>query len=225
MPVTTGGGRAASRTDLYTAIHKSLRQAVFDLTFAAGKMDIADADETHAFAEALARVVGRLRTHSEHEDRFLHPILRRHAPDVERRLALEHADHEHDLEALFVLWDECHAEATAAAALNFYRELSRFAARLLRHLDEEEQAMEVLWDRASEQELARVMADFRKSRTPDEILADLELTLPALSHGERVATLRSLAANAPEQFTRVRELVERVLDPVARRKLFAALDS
>ena len=225
MSVSTGGGRAASRTDLYTAIHKSLRQAVFELAFAAGKMDIADTSETRAFAEALARVVGRLRAHSEHEDRFLHPVLRRHAPDVERRLALDHAAHEQDLAALFVLWDECRAEATATAALNFYRELSRFAMRLLRHLDEEERALEVLWDRASEQELARVMAEFRKSRTPDEVLADLELTLPALSHGEQVATLRSLAASAPEQFTRVRELVERVLDPAARRKLFAALDS
>jgi hypothetical protein len=71
-----------NRLDVYTAVHKMQRARLFDLTVAAGKADGDDTVTTARLARAVGALAGELTSHAEHEDRFIHPLLRATAPTL-----------------------------------------------------------------------------------------------------------------------------------------------
>ncbi len=183
-----------NRIDFYTKVHKGLRAGLFALSQRAASADYTDAEALGALATELRTLLARLTGHAHHEERFVHPLL-------ETKLGSKPFDEEHQaldreqgaLAGLIAETMAAPVEERAARGLAFYRALNVFICRYLEHLDREEAAMPLLWQRCTHEELAQVMARFGASRTLEEMLADLRWMLPALSPAEQRELLAGVA--------------------------------
>jgi iron-sulfur cluster repair protein YtfE (RIC family) len=198
-----------NRLDVYTAVHKMQRARLFELTVEAGKTDPADPVAAARLAAAVDALADELVAHGEHEERFIHPVLRVRAPGLADALEVAHVDLDARLDELR------HASATQAAAGDdpnlLYRVLAGFTAAYLEHLAVEEgQALPALWQGCGDDELMGILVSFKGSRSDTENLTSLLAQLPTLNPPEitRMAAV-GLAGSAPE----VAELLATVLDP------------
>lgn len=182
------------RIDFYTKVHKGLRARLFQFSERTATADFDQPEALQALSRALGSLVNQLKAHAGHEERFIHPLMARKMESVPFD-----ADHE-VLEAkqreLARLMDEV---ATAPEAqrrergLVFYRALNVFIACYLEHLDAEECAMRVLWERCSDKELGQVLAGFGGSRPIGQALADMAWMLPALSAAEQAELIGGMS--------------------------------
>jgi len=125
-----------NRLDVYTAVHKMQRARLFNLTVEAGKTDPDDTLATARLAAAVDALAAELVAHGEHEDRFIHPLLRQQAPALAETLDAAHVELDARLERLRQLSS---ASATSPGDPNvLYRALAAFTATYLDHLALEE---------------------------------------------------------------------------------------
>jgi hypothetical protein len=172
------------RVDLYGSVHKAQRARLFALVVEAGRTDPEDEPAAAAVAAMAAAVAGELHEHGEHEDQFIHPLLERYAPQLAAGLAAEHRELDGALAAL----TDAAALREPAGAASLYRVASRFTATYLAHLEREEgEAMPVLWDNATQEELAAVLTAFRGSRSQLQNTVSLLGQLPTLTPREAAA--------------------------------------
>lgn len=203
-----------NRLDVYTAVHKMQRARLFELTVEAGKSDPADPLATGRMASAVNSLAAELVAHGEHEERFIHPLLRAHSPRLADMLDAAHAELDTRLDHLRGL-AAAHAAAADAAAPDdpnvLYRALAAFTAAYLEHLAVEEgEALPALWDGCSDEELAGILASFKGSRSDVENLTSLLAQLPTLNPVEMNRMVAAgLAVPAPE----IAELLASLLGP------------
>jgi hypothetical protein len=117
--------------DLYSNVHKGIRNALFTACAALGR---ASGDRTRE-AEAKTALAGALRFvahHGENEDVLLLPLLRERAPTVFAAMTKDHADLDTERERLGAI-ESIDALYLAACA---------FTARYLAHLDAEERELD-----------------------------------------------------------------------------------
>lgn len=126
------------RLDVYTAVHKMQRARLFALTVDAGKADPADTVATARLAAAIDALTEELVAHGEHEERFIHPLLRREAPVLVETLEAAHVVLDARLQQLRQVAATCASASEGPNAL--YRALSSFTATYLDHLAIEEAA-------------------------------------------------------------------------------------
>jgi len=175
----------------------------------------------------LAEVSGLIafcRAHVEHEDRFVHPLLESRRPGASARTALEHRQHEQDLDAIAAL-------AMSVASLPalrrddsvraLYRALARFVAENFEHMAmEEAENNRVLWETHTDAEIAAMEAALVASIPPEAMQYTLRWMLPALDPAERAAFLGEMRANAPaEVFDGVLALLRPLLSAGHNRRL------
>jgi iron-sulfur cluster repair protein YtfE (RIC family) len=184
-----------SRIDFYTKVHKALRASLFDLSRRAAATDYGDSLAVQGLASALDGLLARLSSHARHEASFIHPLLA-------EKIGANPFDSDHEaleedqarlarrLQAAL----EAPADERNTAGLMFYRALNAFIARYLEHLEREEAAMPVLWERCSDDELRAAMARFAASRPLDEALADIGWMLPALNRSEQAELVGGMTA-------------------------------
>lgn len=200
-----------NRLDVYTAVHKMQRARLFRLTLQAGTADFADATVRQALASAVDAVIKELHAHADHEDRFIHPLLRERVPAVATLLDDEH-------EALDAVMEGLHDDALdyasgAAEPNRLYRSLASFTATYLSHLTlEETEALPALWDRCTDEELFGILMSFKGSRSEAENLTSLLAQLGTLNPAERSHMLAVGLSGATR--IEVRELLATLLDPI-----------
>jgi iron-sulfur cluster repair protein YtfE (RIC family) len=185
----------SARIDFYTKVHKALRASLFELSRHAAVTDYSDPHALQGLSQALDGILGRLASHARHEARFIHPLLAEKTgtcPFDTEHDALE--EEQARLARLLARAGEAPAGERNARGLLFYRALNAFIARYLAHLDQEEAAMPVLWERCSDDELHAVMARFGQSRPLGEALADIGWMLPALSAPEQAELVDGMTA-------------------------------
>jgi Hemerythrin HHE cation binding domain len=197
-----------NRLDVYTAVHKMHRARLFNLTVEAGQADPADTVTMTRLAAAVDALAAELVAHAEHEDRFIHPLLRQVAPALTARLDAAHVTLDARLDRLRQV-----ASAAPAADPNaLYRALAAFTAAYLEHLAiEEGEALPALWDGCTDEELLGILASFRGSRSDAENLASLLAQLATLNPPE-IERMVS-AGLGPVPASDVSELLATVLDP------------
>jgi hypothetical protein len=184
-----------SRIDFYTKIHKALRASLFDLSRRAAATNYGDSLAVQGLASALDGLLARLSSHARHEASFIHPLFAEKtgaSPFDADHEALE--EDQGRLARLLQAAFEVPAAERNIEGLAFYRALNAFVARYLEHLDREEAAMPMLWERCSDNELRAVMARFAASRPLDEALADIGWMLPALSAPEQAELVSGMTA-------------------------------
>ena len=187
-----------TRVDLYTSIHKAIRQILFDLSSMEGRTDYGDRASSAGLADRAIRALQLVTEHAEHEDREVLPELRRHAPAVEERLSAQHVD----LEALAQEALACAARLSttddaerrsAGAALHIL--VNRLVAGHLDHMAlEERDANGVLWTALSDPELVAIQGRILSAIAPPRMAEWMQWMLPALNAAER-----SRYASAPSR--------------------------
>ncbi|WP_432590301.1 hemerythrin domain-containing protein [Streptomyces sp. HD1123-B1] len=185
-----------SKIDLYRHVHMGQRARLFTLAIELGAADVSRGDAAADHAERCLALTQELREHADHEDTFIHRLLRERAPEAADALEAEHVR----LDAVFVALDErvralpTHPGAALAEAQHaLYLALNEVISAYLAHLHVEETvAMPALWESASDEELEAVYAAFRASRTPEEALTDLRRMLPAVTPATRATIVRDV---------------------------------
>jgi iron-sulfur cluster repair protein YtfE (RIC family) len=191
------------RLDVYTAVHKMQRRRLFELTVEAGTLDPDDAPAATRLAGAVTALCAELSAHAEHEDRFIHPLLRTHAPALAAALEVEHVELDARLEQL--------REAARRDPDGLHRALSRFTATYLAHLArEEDEALPALWGSCSDEELRGILTSFRASRSDVAHLTGVLAQLPTLNQRE---ILRMAATLGPDVTTELADVLATVLRP------------
>ena len=166
---------------------------------------------TARLAGAVDALVDELNSHAQHEDRFIHPLLRTKVPALAASLDAAHIELEDRLEHLRKTARNQGMGSGDPDAL--YRTLASFTASYLEHLAvEEDRALPSLWEHCSDQELFAIMTSFKASRSPSENLTSLIAQLPTLSPSE-IAHLVSVGVE-PTDLSVLAELLATTLDPV-----------
>jgi hypothetical protein len=185
--------------DLYTLVHKPLRQAVSDTAVLLGATE---PDSLTAVVEPVSTVIAELLGHASHEDHFIEPVLDRVLPDIALEIAAQHAHLGRAIDAVHRQLDGLTKEPAVppGGPLALYRAFQRMAATNLVHLDYEETVvMPALWSAAPPEALTDVMAAFNAAhpeavelfhRWPDA-LTPTERGAFGITNGAEPAALRS----------------------------------
>ena len=199
-----------NRLDVYTAVHKMQRARLFDLTVTAGRTDPADTRSITSLSGAVGALIGELTSHAEHEDRFIHPLLRAKAPTLAASLDAAHVELDGRLDHLRGV---ASAQQTSESDPNaLYRALASFTALYLEHLAVEEgEALPMLWEHCSDQELLGILTSFKGSRSPLENLTSLLAQLPMLNPPEFIQMAK--VGVDPTELAALGELLATILEP------------
>ncbi|MET8053092.1 hemerythrin domain-containing protein [Streptosporangium sp. NPDC005286] len=201
------------RDDLFTHIHKALRRGLFEVTMLAGATDWADDDDIEQLAARWQPLLALLRSHTEHEDRHILRVLDPYEHQTTDAIAEQHTDLEELEQHLAESFDALVVKPDPVAGLAFYRDLARFTAAYLPHLQEEETVvMPRIWARCTDEEIAAARAAFMAETTPEIQTISLELMLPSLDRPTRTGLVRRMAATAPPEVVKgVLAIGDRVL--------------
>lgn len=209
--------------DLYRNVHLGQRQRLFTLAIDLGS---ADAAELPALVGRCLDMTGELREHAEHEDSFIHPLLRERAPAAAKALDDEHEDLDtalDDVDAQARRLTDVPPEERDQAQHRAYLALNGLISAYLAHLDAEETvAMPALHEHCSDEELQGVFQAFQASRTPEQRMTDLQRMFPALPPASRASIARHiLDTDSAAQADRTLQQLADPLSPSARSRLYA----
>ena len=195
------GTATKPRFDIYASIHKGVRLMLTDLIVSAGRVDPGDAASVRQLVDQVEAAADFCLSHLEHENTFLHPALERAQPGTSQRIAIEHVEHERDIQTL-----RLHARALPglapedrpAACHALYHAVCLFAAHNLAHMHlEETEHNAVLWDHLDDAGILALHGQLLASLTPAEMTMSLRWMLPALAPAERLGMLSGMKAKAP----------------------------
>jgi len=199
-----------NRLDVYSAVHKMQRARLFKLTVEVGKADPVDTTAAIQLAAAVDALAGELVAHGEHEDRFIHPLLRKQAPALADALEAAHVTLDARLGHLREVASGFASGYGDPAVL--YRALASFTATYLEHLAvEESQALPALWDGCTDEELLSILVSFRGSRSDTENVTSLIAQLATLNPPEIVRMVT--AGLGPIPLSDLAEILATLLEP------------
>jgi len=209
------------RFDLYAPIHKALRLFMTDTLRRLGRLDLDDARDLAAGLDQLDALLGAARSHLQHENDFIHPVLEAHRAGASERIAAEHREHLDTLATLQAQADALRAAPGAAAAHRLYRQLAAFAAENFEHMDvEETRHNQALWAACGDAELQAIEGRILASIGPQEMDLWLRWLIPALNPTERAQLLGGMP---PEAQAPVLASARTLLDDTDWAKLCRAL--
>jgi hemerythrin-like domain-containing protein len=174
--------------DLFTLPHKTLRTYLGQTATDLGALDIGDVGGLERMQRDLHDLIDELESHGAHEDAVILPLLERRLPDMDNRMRAEHVEVGSALVDLRLGISGLIGEPRAGDPLALYRQLRRFEALNLRHLDFEETiVMPALWRATPASDLVDLMDAFRSAH-PEA--GDLYRRAPrALTAGERLLVM------------------------------------
>lgn len=205
------------RPSLYRDIHKAIRLMLGALVERAGTTDFSDVAAVATLRTATIDAFAALESHGAHEDHWIGPELRRHAPDLERELAEAHVEQHEQIRKLIALLVEEERSGVVGWTRGqaFAVALSRFVGEFYAHMaDEEEKAMTALWAAMTDEEIQALSAALRADVSPSEMAKWMRWMIPAMRHRDRVEMARGAkAAMPPEAFAGLVALARTVLEP------------
>ena len=176
-----------TQPDLFTNVHKGIRQALFAATSALGRAGDDDARLTRARA-LLRQALRFVAHHGDNEDALLLPLLARAAPDVHARMTAAHATLHAPLTAL-------QAAVDRAPSDELYARAGDFLTCYLEHMSEEEYTFEPIIRAALPvDELARFGRESVTRTAPDDQRMMIAFMLPAMTRVDVEAFLARLPA-------------------------------
>lgn len=179
------------RYNIYTFIHKGLRQALFRQLTALGQLDETNPVAVRQTLNSTTQLLLCLRQHQQHEDDFIQPLL-----PLFNQYAQEHDLLEQQLSDLLSLTERIHSlpSVISAALLHqLYQQLALFCADLLHHMHTEEtRLMEQLWRNYTDEQLQDVHQQLMQSMSAEQRQQNLNLILSAVTDTERLTLLLGL---------------------------------
>lgn len=206
----------APRYNIYSPVHKALRGFMMDTVTRVGRTDVNDDCE---FARVIEQVRGLLlacRSHLQHENEFVHPVLEQAAQHSSQRTRDDHVEHEHAISAL-----EAQLNRLAAAPAlqrsplvqQLYLQLTAFVAENFLHmLVEETDNHGVLIAACSDMELLQIVQAIDASISPPEKMQMMKWMLQYLSSTELAMMFNGMKQHAPSPvFAAILDLAKNTL--------------
>jgi hypothetical protein len=191
---------SAARFDLFTAVHKGLRAAMFDTGMLLGRTHFGDREDALAAARAVERVVSLLDEHAAHEDAVVLPAVEAHYPELFVALREDHArldGLQRELAALAARVVRSEEVERASVGRRVHDRFGLAVAEQLRHMQREEHDVQRLLQAHLGDDELRAMHRQILARIPPPRSAEwLGVILPAVSLPERTAILGALAARS-----------------------------
>ncbi len=188
---------------LYTGIHKGQRLAFGQLSNLAGTIDFNDVEAVERLYSLLMEMKVELHGHAELEEKFIHPLLRESVPGAARRIEDEHVIMHLQLDELLANLEAIMAkppdyDLRRDMGQEFYLAWNRFISFYFAHInDEEENIQRELWDLYTNEELLKCFTSIISGQSPEQLMQNLQIMLPALNMEESVAILLGVKAIAP----------------------------
>ena len=139
----------------------------------------------------MARCLGFLRDHLEHEDRHIEPLLVRFAPALARLLNVEHPELERSaiaVESLFPRLAPLGGIERTQMGAEIARRFQVFVAEHVRHMDREErEVVPTLWAHLTDAEIGAISGRIIAEMGPAKMATFGEVLFPSLSRPEREA--------------------------------------
>ncbi len=188
------------RIDLYGAVHKGIRSALFQAIGEVGRADFANDEHAASALTTTLKTVQFLDDHAEHEDRVVMPEIQRLSPEVYTALEDEHTrTHglQRELERLVVRTREARGEERLALGRKLHGRLCLLVAEHLKHMDREEtEANRVLWAHFTDEQLLGLHGRIVSQIPPPQMAEALSYMLPAMNATERTAMIAGMQGAA-----------------------------
>jgi hypothetical protein len=215
--------------DLYKDIHKAIRVELFAATSEAGRLDPSQGIARGALAAHVDDIVELLRSHAEHEDGAIQPVLEARLPELAERVEVDHLTLEARMDDLVDMAAEqayLDVAEPGAKVQRLYLALASFTSDYLEHQDVEERViMPALEAAVGIEEVVGIHQAILANIPPDEMARSLAIMIPAMNIDDRTELLGGMRAGAPaEVFEGVWGLVGSVLDPTDVQALARRLD-
>ncbi len=189
--------------DLYTNIHKALRNMLFKFSFHVGMTDFYDAISVNALYTEFKSLIEMLSDHVAHEKESIILILNEKLPDEATRLNMKYSEQEAEIEKLESYFYKIQSSFTnfeqrQQIGLEFYKALNRFIAHHLEHIDEEEErVVPVLEELCTETELTGIMDDVISNVDKQKIAEAFKWEYPLATIEERENLIMVMRHNVP----------------------------
>jgi hypothetical protein len=186
------------RFDLYGPVHKGLRALLADTVQRVGSLDIEDPAQLQAICSQALEMLELLRSHVDHEDEYIHPLLERCRGGSALQATEEHVHHRQVLVALAADVRSLLAAPSYPAAEALYQSLAELMAENLIHMRLEDlDHQSLLWAHFTDADLAALDGRIVGSLPPKEMMLFLRWMLPAMAPPQRLGLMRGLRAGAP----------------------------
>ena len=215
--------------DLYKDIHKAIRVELFAATSEAGRLDPSQGIARGALAAHVDDIVELLRSHAEHEDGAIQPVLEARLPELAERVEVDHLTLEARMDDLVDMAAEqayLDVAEPGAKVQRLYLALASFTSDYLEHQDVEERLiMPAIEAAVGVEEVVAIHQAILAGIPPEEMGRSLALMIPAMNIDDRAELLGGMRAGAPaEVFEAVWGLTGSVLEPADLSALAARLD-
>ncbi len=189
--------------DFYSQIHKALRRCLYLLATETAATDFTAMHACHDICERISRLGDLLRSHAQHEEAYIHPLVSKKFPEAAQKMDQAHITLECEFSGIIkhskdlLITDQ--AETRNSIGLTLYKEMNCFIARYILHLEEEESLMPALQNNFTEDELSEVLNSLIKSISMQELINSLEYILPAINPEERLIMISNILKGASSE--------------------------
>jgi hemerythrin-like domain-containing protein len=204
--------------NMYTPIHKGLRNLLFTTSLAAGSIDWNEEARLSELQHRIEHLLHVLRLHVRNEETYVHPLLADRLVGVHKRLEAAHREQEgilDDLESFLARARAADPEKRVQLGLELYRVLNRFIALYLPHLDDEEtRVMPALNEAFTPEELIATYFEILRNQQEPDLLSDVDMMFPAMTDDEVIELLQTGPSwMAPALMEKAGQRAERAMGP------------
>jgi hypothetical protein len=184
-----------AQLNMYTPIHKGLRNLLYTTALRAGATDWNDEAGLAGLAGQINLLLYTLRLHVRNEETYVHPLLADRLVGVHKTLEAAHREQEDlldDLEAFLKNAQTTDPARRTQLGLECYRVLNRFIALYLPHLDDEEaRVMLTINEAFTLDEILVVYYEILRNQSEHDLFDDLDMMLPVMTDDEVIELLQS----------------------------------
>lgn len=208
-----------NQIDLYTVIHKSLRNRLFQLSIEAGKMNFGDRFPLNIYYDEFKLMYDLIESHRDHEEKYIHPLLNERVPGGSDELDEDHQHITHLLDNLLhhlngIKEKSIDFEKRIELGQEFYLAFNRFISFFIDHINkEEEEIMPLLKRLCTNDELLNSLYKILASQTPQEAKENLTMIFKASNVDDLTQLFNAAKKGAPiEMLQNALKLAEGILD-------------
>lgn len=190
-----------NRPDVYRSIHKALRKAMFEFSYAVGRTDYSDELELSHLNDLFNHLIHMLNSHGEKEDKICLPLLESKRPGC---TAANEAEHEQihkiitGLQYQMLGIIQFGKNVPKDRIWNFYYSVNEFISIYLKHMQMEEIDMtRLFYELCTDEELNEMSNNIIKSIHPNDMSLFMKYMLPSLLPQDRLDMLMHIKHTAP----------------------------
>lgn len=205
-----------NRPDVYRNIHKALRKALFDFSYATGRVDIESNETLRALSRQFDELFYLLDMHGHKEDTYSLPLLESKRPGCTKHNEEEHEQIHLELSGLKSQMNallDAEAETRKDCYWNFYYSINSFISGYLMHMQMEEIVMtNLFYELCNDDELKGMTAAILSSLAPNDSMLIARYMIPSLEPAERIQMMSQIQRTAPAPaFTALLKMSEEIL--------------